>query len=235
MEKLKFYPAKIEILEKVLKSGERKVFNFLNLYSVYLFKKNKNFREAIINNQENNINFIDGSIPAIYLKARKIRGTDFTRFFLKNVQDAKSTKHFFLGFEKKDIELFREKFYGIKKAKLFAYNPPYIKGEKFSEEEIDKICWLIDKSEIAWVGLGNPKQEILAQEIYNRTNVQFIFCVGAALDFLTGKKKEAPKVLRKLKIEWLYRGLIDFKYSGNKVLKSFIGLFYLPKSVVLVK
>ena len=80
MEKLKFYPAKIEILEKVLKSGERKVFNFLNLYSVYLFKKNKNFREAIINNQENNINFIDGSIPAIYLKARKIRGTDFTRF-----------------------------------------------------------------------------------------------------------------------------------------------------------
>jgi N-acetylglucosaminyldiphosphoundecaprenol N-acetyl-beta-D-mannosaminyltransferase len=219
----------------ILKENKRKIFNFLNLYSVYLFRKNKAFRESLINNKENNINFIDGFPIAIYLKARKIRGTDFARYFLKNVENAKKAKHFFLGFEKEDIEIFRKKFPKIKNNKLFTYNPPYIKGEKFSEKEIEKICCLIDKSEseILWIGLGNPKQEILAQEIYNKTKTKFIFCIGAALDFLTGKKKEAPRYIRKLKLEWFYRGFVDFKHSNKKIWRSFMGLFYLPKSIEL--
>ncbi len=234
-EKLKFYPAKREVLEKALQD-KKKIFNFLNLYSVYLFRKSENFKKALSENQENNLNFIDGSIPAIYLKARKIRGTDFTRFFLKNVEGVKDAKQFFLGFEKENVERFRKKFPGIKNSKLFAYNPPYIREEVFSEEEIDKICWLINKSEseIVWMGIGNPKQEILAQEINKKTNAKFVFCVGAALDFLSGKKKESPKTIRKLKIEWLYRGIIDFRNSGKKVLRSFIGLFYLPGTVELI-
>lgn len=236
-KKLEFYPAKKEILESILESNERKIFNFLNLYSVYLFSKNKNFKKSILENRNNNINFIDGSTVSIYLKAKKIRGTDFTKYFFENFKNNNNLKHFFIGFEKKDIEIFRKKFPEIKKSKLFAYNPPYIKTEDFPKEEISKICKLIkdSKANCVWIGVGNPKQEILSQDIFKETNSKYFFNVGAAFDFLTGKKKEAPKFFKELRIEWLYRGIFDFKHSRKKIFGSFIGLFYLPKLVRLAK
>lgn len=237
MEKLRFFSGNKKTIEDILKDKKRKIFNFLNLYSFYLFSKNKNFRKSISENEKNNFNFIDGTVISIYLMAKKIRGTDFTRWFLKNFEDSKKKKHFFVGFEREDIKIFREKFPEIKNKKLFAYNPPYIEEEKFSKEEIEKICNLIKKSEAdcVWVGLGNPKQEILSQDIFKKTEVKHIFNVGAAFDFLIEKKKEAPKFFRKFGIEWLYRGIFDFEHSWEKVWKSFIGLFYLSKNIELVK
>ena len=58
--------------------------------------KNKNFRDALVKNKDNNINFIDGSIPSIYLRARKIRGVDFMRFLMKN-SDVKKKRNLILG------------------------------------------------------------------------------------------------------------------------------------------
>jgi len=224
---------KEELKEFILKNQEGKtIFNFLNLYSVYLYKNNKEFRKSIDVMKKNSINLVDSSTISILFRTKRLRGTDFTKFLIKDLELLKNKRHFFIGFEEKDLKILSETF-GLEKRHLFSYNPPYIKEDKFSKKEIEKIVKLINKNQIdyLWIGVGNPKQEILALDLYDKVNVICIFNTGAAFDFITGKKKESPKIFQKLGIEWLYRFITDFKHSRKKVWRSFIGLIYLPKIV----
>ena len=68
MNSLTFTKATFESAFKKI-SEERGVYNFLNLYSVYLFKKEKVFRNSVLGS----VNFLDGGIPALYLSLRKFR------------------------------------------------------------------------------------------------------------------------------------------------------------------
>ena len=55
------------------------------------------------------------------------------------------------------------------------------------------------------VALGAPKQELFAARAKARgVNCGFI-CIGAALDFLAGEQVRAPMIMRRWKLEWLWR------------------------------
>jgi len=57
--------------------------------------------------------------------------------------------------------------------------------------------------------LGHPKQELIAQQlkIYDwvGSKPDWIMCVGASIEFLTGEQKRSPKIFSKLGLEWIYR------------------------------
>jgi N-acetylglucosaminyldiphosphoundecaprenol N-acetyl-beta-D-mannosaminyltransferase len=54
--------------------------------------------------------------------------------------------------------------------------------------------------------LGSPQQEIIAHRIWETGKaVGTGFCIGASIDFLTGKASRAPEPLRRMRLEWLYR------------------------------
>jgi N-acetylglucosaminyldiphosphoundecaprenol N-acetyl-beta-D-mannosaminyltransferase len=57
--------------------------------------------------------------------------------------------------------------------------------------------------------LGHPKQELLAKELKNYdwagSRPDWIMCIGATIDFLTGEQKRAPKVFQKIGLEWFFR------------------------------
>ena len=55
------------------------------------------------------------------------------------------------------------------------------------------------------------------------------------MDFITEKKKEAPKFIREIGMEWFYRLITDFRYSRKKVWRSLIGSFYALNIVKLKK
>ncbi len=80
------------------------------------------------------------------------------------------------------------------------------------------------KADYVWVGIGCPKQNLLSSQLFKKTKAQYFVNIGAALDFLLGKKEEAPLIIRELGIEWLYRLVTDFKYSKKKVWRSLMGL-----------
>jgi len=232
--KIKFSKKNLKELKKfILKNQESKtIFNFLNLYSVYLYQKDKEFRESINCREENSITLVDGSPISVFLSTKRLRGTDFSKFLINDLDLLKNKNHFFIGLTRRDLDTISNKSL-LKRNNLFTYNPPYIKESRFSKEEIKKMVKSINKNKIdcLWIGVGNPKQEILASDLYDEIDVNFIFNVGAALDFIMGKKKEAPKIVQKLGIEWLYRFITDFKHSHKKVFRSFVGLAYLPKTV----
>jgi N-acetylglucosaminyldiphosphoundecaprenol N-acetyl-beta-D-mannosaminyltransferase len=60
-------------------------------------------------------------------------------------------------------------------------------------------------TDILWIGISTPKQEILAYRLAKYLNVHFIITVGAAFDFHIGEFKQAPKIFQKMGMEWFFR------------------------------
>ncbi|WP_343419073.1 WecB/TagA/CpsF family glycosyltransferase [Candidatus Flexifilum breve] len=57
---------------------------------------------------------------------------------------------------------------------------------------------------VIWVGLGSPKQDLWMA--HHKSNLPVLMIgVGAAFDFLTGRKRQAPQWMRQRGLEWLYR------------------------------
>jgi N-acetylglucosaminyldiphosphoundecaprenol N-acetyl-beta-D-mannosaminyltransferase len=59
---------------------------------------------------------------------------------------------------------------------------------------------------VALICLPLPRQQLIAAELQARGRAQGIaMCVGASVDFLSGKQQRAPEWMRTLSLEWLYR------------------------------
>jgi N-acetylglucosaminyldiphosphoundecaprenol N-acetyl-beta-D-mannosaminyltransferase len=84
------------------------------------------------------------------------------------------------------------------------FSPPF---HPLSEEEDRKIVSLIKNADpdIIWVGLSTPKQEIWMSEHIDRLGNCVLIGVGAAFDFLSGNKKQAPSWMQRIGLEWFFR------------------------------
>jgi N-acetylglucosaminyldiphosphoundecaprenol N-acetyl-beta-D-mannosaminyltransferase len=61
-------------------------------------------------------------------------------------------------------------------------------------------------SRFSFICVGAPQQEMIAYAISQIEGARGVgLCVGAALDFLSGKTQRAPKLVRMLGLEWLHR------------------------------
>ena len=74
-------------------------------------------------------------------------------------------------------------------------------------EEDREIISQINEShaDIIWVGLGSPKQEIWMHAHLGRITAPVMVGVGAAFDFLSGNKPQAPAWMQRSGLEWLFR------------------------------
>ena len=85
----------------------------------------------------------------------------------------------------------------------FTASPPF---KPQTPEEDAAVRERIERSgaEVLFVGLGTPKQELWMAA--NRGAVPAVMVgVGAAFDFLAGHKRQAPNLLQRLGLEWLFR------------------------------
>jgi N-acetylglucosaminyldiphosphoundecaprenol N-acetyl-beta-D-mannosaminyltransferase len=76
-------------------------------------------------------------------------------------------------------------------------------SEEWSEELKNK------KADILFVAFGSPKQEIWISENLERLPAKVVIGVGGAFDFISGKVRRAPLILRKIGLEWLFRLIIQ--------------------------
>lgn len=76
-----------------------------------------------------------------------------------------------------------------------------------TEAELDALCGELreKKVDLLWVALGGPKQEMWMHRHLGRIPVPVMLGVGAAFDFHTGGQKWAPKWVRAIGMEWLWR------------------------------
>jgi N-acetylglucosaminyldiphosphoundecaprenol N-acetyl-beta-D-mannosaminyltransferase len=85
----------------------------------------------------------------------------------------------------------------------FSYAPPF---HELNKNEDVVIVRIIRESgaKIIFVGLSTPKQEYWMAEHVNKIPAVMLG-VGAAFDFYAGTKKQAPRWIMKLGLEWLFR------------------------------
>jgi len=61
-----------------------------------------------------------------------------------------------------------------------------------------------------FLAVGSPQQEVIAQRLQTRGMTRgLVLCVGAALNFISGAERRAPRWLQRIALEWLYRLLQD--------------------------
>ena len=85
-----------------------------------------------------------------------------------------------------------------------SYSPPF--GD-WPEDEFERICSKIRaaRANLIWVGLGCPKQEQWIADHLDRLPPGVYFGIGAAFAFHAGEVKQAPDLVQRLGMEWLYR------------------------------
>lgn len=59
--------------------------------------------------------------------------------------------------------------------------------------------------DIVWVGLSSAKQERWMAEHRDRLSAPVLIAVGAAFDFVSGRKPQAPQWVQRSGLEWLFR------------------------------
>ena len=85
------------------------------------------------------------------------------------------------------------------------YSPPF--GFERDPEEMKKIVTMLKDSgaDQLFVGMGSPKQDIFIYENKKEYNIPVSYSMGAALDFIGGSVKRAPKWMSDHGLEWFHR------------------------------
>lgn len=81
------------------------------------------------------------------------------------------------------------------------------------------------KPDILLVAMGIPRQEKFIKKTQAMIGASVAMGVGGSLDVFSGKAKRAPKLFQKLKLEWLWRLVLNpSKISKAKFLPKFVML-----------
>lgn len=152
----------------------------------------------------------------------RVYGPAFMNYCLKH--SPSTVRHYFLGASKECLELL------VANAKKL--NPDLcIAGTHhgyFNEESEPAVVAEVNAAtpDCIWIGLGTPKQ----QEFYFRNRGSFssgiLLLVGFAFDVNAGTKRDAPPLLQRLGLTWLFRMICEPKRLLPRYLK-FNSLFLL--------
>jgi len=137
---------------------------------------------------------------------QKITGTDLTGALCDRASK-KGYRVFLLGAEEgvadKTAEVLRTKFKGLKVLGSLSGSPRVEDDAK----TVRQIKDLVGESRIdlLFVAYGHPKQEKWLARNLPRLNVGVGIGVGGAFDYISGRSKRAPRLIRSLGLEWLFR------------------------------
>lgn len=94
--------------------------------------------------------------------------------------------------------------YGLKN--IHHYQPPM--GLRNKPDAIAKTAKFVHEhpARFVFICVGSPQQEMVAKACLERGDcVGLGLCVGASLEFITGRVKRAPKWMQTARLEWLHR------------------------------
>ena len=203
---------KKEILEKIeFFLSEEKFHQIATVNPEFILEaqKNERFREIL---NETDLNVADGiGIGYAFLRYGKLlknrfAGVDLMHEVLKIANEKKLGVY--LVINKNGLSKYEE----VKDALKRHYPEVLFKGEDIDIESHQSSAVshqaLALGSEIVFCNFGSPYQEIFLDQLKNG-NIQLAMGVGGSFDFVTEKIRRAPKFLRKVGLEWLWRLMIQ--------------------------
>ena len=150
----------------------------------------------------------------------------------------KGWRHFFFGGKEGVAEelakTLSERYPGLQIAGTCC--PPF---RDLNDEEIDTLCMELreKKVDLLWVAFGGPRQEVWMNKYLGRIPVPVMLGVGAAFDFHTAHQPWAPKWIRAIGLEWLWRLCTGGKrvFVRNVICVSHVALRLMLSALARVK
>ena len=195
-------------IEKWVEQRQKHTICLCPDYSIHMSRQDPEFRQAL-----NRATIIAADGKAVvwacklhgYRHAQHVRGSDLTRLVCQ-MSAQHGFSNFFYGATPTVLEALvnklRQQHPSLQVAG--AYAPPF---RALTAQEQREIIEFINASQpdIVWVGLGAPKQELWMAKHAQDLHAPVLIGVGAAFDFVSGAKAEAPKWVQKAALEWLFR------------------------------
>jgi len=132
-----------------------------------------------------------------------LNGTDFTPAFLSLVP--KGTRIYLFGAKPGVAQQA-----GVVLAARFGVT---IAGERDGYDDASDPTLIeairMARADIVFVALGNPRQEEWIAAHAQELDAPIVMGVGALFDFLAGVVPRAPQIIRRARLEWLWRALLE--------------------------
>ncbi len=160
---------------------------------------------------ESGLNVPDGMAVVWLLKARghwhveRIYGPDLLLATCKYGL-APGWRHYFYGgapgVADALAENLKKRFPGLQVAGTCS--PPFGRPGPAEQEALNEPI-NASHADLVWVGMSSPKKEIWMNQQHASLEAPVLLGVGAAFDFLTGRKPQAPRWMQRSGLEWLFR------------------------------
>jgi N-acetylglucosaminyldiphosphoundecaprenol N-acetyl-beta-D-mannosaminyltransferase len=188
------------ILKNLLKKGKKIFIVTPNPEILVIAQADKNYKKAL---NSANLALPDG-IGVIWaakllgksLKAR-ITGVDLVVSLCKEIAKRPITAGFLGG--RGDV--------AVKTAECLKKSFPSLKISYAQSEPSEKMRKT--PADILFVAFGSPKQEVWIVNNLKKLPVKVAIGVGGSFDFISGAVPRAPKFMRNLGLEWLFRLMIQ--------------------------
>jgi exopolysaccharide biosynthesis WecB/TagA/CpsF family protein len=91
-------------------------------------------------------------------------------------------------------------------ARLFHHRPPMgLRNDPAAQAEVVEFVEEA-RPHVTLLTVGAPQSELVAQLLKSRGKAQGVaLCIGASLEFLAGRKRRAPHLVRSMNLEWAFR------------------------------
>ncbi len=222
-------------LERHLISHKKTTVYFLNAHCYNIAQKDYEYRNII-----NKADFLLNDGIGIMLGARifgvqlkeNLNGTDFIPELLKLASKKNYTAYLLgagTGVAGNAADRLRTALPGLQ---IVGSRSGY-----FSEKENEEIVHAINQlaPDILIVGRGVPIQEKWIAENKESLKATIILAVGAYIDFASGRIPRAPRMVRFLKMEWVYRLLLEPRRMWKRYLiGNFLFFYYVIKNKNLI-
>ena len=142
------------------------------------------------------------------LTKQKFSRVDGYKVFLQTIKDGldKNKKHYFFGNNDTTTLLMIDKLNAIfPDIKITGYFCPEFLSSDELVAKYRTIFQTLD-TDIVWVSLGFPKQELFIDKLCNEVELTTNFVgIGAVFEWVAGTKKKAPEWVANLGLEWILR------------------------------
>jgi N-acetylglucosaminyldiphosphoundecaprenol N-acetyl-beta-D-mannosaminyltransferase len=145
---------------------------------------------------------VNAQLPRDQKLRDRVYGPTLMLEILKSTEGKPESSHFLLGGKQETLNKLSSRF--SKNDIAGTYSPPFGEWPADEHEKI-KVCIRESGARFVWVGLGCPKQEQWIADHLDTLPPAVYFGIGAAFAFHAGEVKQAPNLVQKTGMEWLYR------------------------------
>lgn len=193
-----------KLVRKNLKSDTKMFIVTANPETLMIAEEDDNFKKALLDNNTtiiaDGIGVVKGAKMLSYNIEETIPGVELCSKLFEYCNELKKSI-FLLGAKdeivSKLVNIINSKY---PNAIICGYENGYVENKQTVFNKIETL-----RPDVVLVALGIPQQELLIYNNLDKFNKGIFVGVGGSFDVLSGTKKRAPKIFRKLYLEWLYR------------------------------